>query len=122
MMNSSTIFAAIATNSTKKPAPVYPLSDQVGALAGVVLLAGCCGAAVSMLPGYQFPKIWKFPGYKTPTIMKVITIPPLLGMIIMGFIARNYLGDIMKAYPTVWAGYIRSICISMILTRGGLGI
>ena len=54
--------------------------------------------------------------------MTSIIIPSLLGMIVMGCVARNYCGSIMNSYPTVWAGYIRSICIAVILTRGGFGV
>ena len=107
---------------TPTPKPVYPLSDQVAALAIVVLLSGVMGAILGMLPGYKFPRFWKFPGYETPVIMKAVTLPPLLGMIFMGFISRNFFGPLMNAYPAPWTPWMRSICLNVILIRGGFGV
>jgi hypothetical protein len=49
-------------------------------------------------------------------------IPPLIGMIAMGFLSRNFMGGFMNAYPTNWSAYIRIICLCMILMRGGLTV
>ena len=50
-----------------------------------------------------------------------ITVPPLVGMIAFGCIARNFFGDyVMNNYPDYWADWIRQICLSIILMRGGL--
>jgi len=43
-------------------------------------------------------------------------------MIILGCIARNLFGSVMDAYPTLWTSYIRSICLSILLIRGGLQV
>ena len=56
-----------------------------------------------------------------PRVQKLIMIPPLVGMIIFGCLARNFLPqDSMNHYPDVNAGYIRILCLSVILLRGGL--
>jgi len=50
-----------------------------------------------------------------------ITIPDLVGIIIFGCIARNWFPDsLMHHYPNEWAAWIRTICLSIILMRGGL--
>lgn len=59
---------------------------------------------------------WKF-----PSCPKYVQIPPLVGMIIMGCIARNFLCNAyMQHYPVQLAGMLRLICLSVILLRGGL--
>jgi solute carrier family 9B (sodium/hydrogen exchanger), member 1/2 len=56
-----------------------------------------------------------------PRLLKAIQIPPLVGMIIFGCLARNFLPqDSMTHYPDKNAGYLRLICLSVILLRGGL--
>ena len=48
-------------------------------------------------------------------------VPPLVGMIIAGCIARNFFGTLtMDHYPDLWSDWIRQICLSVILMRGGL--
>ena len=50
-----------------------------------------------------------------------IEIPPLVGMIVFGCIARNFFcTEYMEHYPEPWAGWIRSVCLSIILLRGGM--
>ena len=50
-----------------------------------------------------------------------IEIPPLVGMIVFGCIARNlFCTSYMEHYPEYYAGWIRSICLSIILMRGGM--
>jgi NhaP-type Na+/H+ or K+/H+ antiporter len=53
-------------------------------------------------------------------VLKSITIPPLVGMIIMGGVARNAFPTLMEDYNDEWANYIRQVCLSVILLRGGL--
>ena len=50
-----------------------------------------------------------------------IQIPPLVGMILAGCLARNFLcNDYMQHYPEVTASWIRIVCLSIILLRGGM--
>lgn len=56
-------------------------------------------------------------------ILKTITIPTLVGMLVAGCLARNFLpGILMDPYPASFAAYLRSICLSTLLIRGGLSI
>lgn len=52
---------------------------------------------------------------------QTVQVPPLVGMIIFGCLARNYLcDDYMQHYPIATASTIRLVCLSIILLRGGL--
>lgn len=53
--------------------------------------------------------------------MTKISIPPLVGMIIFGCLARNtFCTEYMEHYPEPYAAWVRSICLSIILLRGGM--
>lgn len=59
--------------------------------------------------------------FKIKPLCTCITCPALVGMIIFGCIARNFTGDYtMDNYPDYWADWIRQVCLSIILMRGGL--
>jgi hypothetical protein len=78
---------------------------------------------MGLLPGYEFPKIGKFGGWKIKPLLTVISIPPLLGQIIMGAIVRNAMPDsVMKPYPASWTTWMRSCCLAILLVRGGLSV
>ena len=50
-----------------------------------------------------------------------IQIPPLVGMILFGCLARNFLcTEYMQHYPEITASWIRVVCLSIILMRGGM--
>lgn len=50
-------------------------------------------------------------------------MPPLVLMIIMGCVARNTISqDVMSAFPNQLSQYIRSTCLSIVLTRGGMTV
>lgn len=54
-------------------------------------------------------------------VLTAIQIPPLVGMIIFGCLARNFLGPTyMIHYPDITASWVRMVCLSIILLRGGL--
>ena len=80
------------------------------------------GGIVVLLRGYKFPKIGKYPCYESKPLMKLVIIPALVGMIFMGFISRNFFGSFMNAYPSTWTPWMRNICLSVILMRGGFGV
>ena len=107
--------------SSSAPSP-YSIGERVGALAIVVILAGIAGALLGLLGGYHFPKIGPFKGYHLKPVIKVITIPPLVAMIILGCVARNCFGQVTKPFPDDWASVIRNICLAMLLIRGGLQV
>ena len=67
------------------------------------------------------PNKWLKEGFKMRAMSDVITIPVLVGIIIFGCIARNWFPqDVMEHYPNEWAEWIRTVCLSIILMRGGL--
>ena len=92
------------------------------ALLLVVLFAGVGGFLTKLLKGADIkPNGCCTKGLKIPPVSQTITIPVLVGIIIFGCIARNWFPqDIMDAYPNAWAGWIRTVCLSIILLRGGL--
>ena len=52
---------------------------------------------------------------------RTIIIPPLVGMLIFGCIARNFFGDyVNRYYPLSWAEWSRKFTLCIILLRGGL--
>lgn len=59
---------------------------------------------------------WKF-----PACPRWVNIPPLVGMIIAGCLARNFCAEqTMQHYPVALASILRIVCLSIILMRGGL--
>ena len=54
--------------------------------------------------------------------MKVFCLPPLLGMIIAGFLLRNLPNDIISSINPVWSSTIRNIALVIVLIRGGLSL
>jgi len=52
---------------------------------------------------------------------KKLAIPPLVGMIIFGCIARNiFESSAPDVYSEMWADWIRQVCLCVILMMGGL--
>ena len=95
--------------------------ENILALLVVVLCATVGGMLVQMIiHGLSF-KSGKVGPIKIKPLLTSITIPPLVGMIIFGCLARNYLcAAYMDHYPEYIAGWIRSVCLSIILLRGGM--
>ena len=91
------------------------------ALFVVVVMAAVGGILVQiMLKGINFTSGKVGPVNIKPLLTKV-QIPPLVGMIVFGCLARNYLcSAYMDHYPEIYASWIRSICLSVILLRGGM--
>jgi hypothetical protein len=88
----------------------------------VVVIGAVGGVLVSFLGGIHLPKIGKFPGLNTRPLITSIVIPPLIGMIALGFVARNFVPLAAEAFPSRWAYFIRMICLCLLLLRGGLNI
>jgi hypothetical protein len=53
---------------------------------------------------------------------KKVTIPPLLGMLIGGFIAMNAINEIVGQMDAELSLYIRRFALTVILLRAGLGL
>jgi len=87
----------------------------------VVLCATCGGMLVQVLMKGVDIKSGSVGPIKIKPVLTCITIPPLVGMIIFGCLARNFLGqEYMQHYPNITASWVRMICLSIILLRGGL--
>lgn len=97
------------------------LGEQILALLVVVLLAACGGILTQILMhGISFQS-GKVGPVKINAALTKITIPPLVGMIVFGCLARNFLcNEYMQHYPSYYATWIRSVCLSVILLRGGM--
>jgi NhaP-type Na+/H+ or K+/H+ antiporter len=99
-----------------------PLQHAIGLI--VTYLVGSAGGVLfAILSGGIDFKIGKIGPVQIKPLLSKIVIPPLVGMIIFGCLARNFLcGWYMDVYPDKYAGEIRSICLSIILMRGGMTI
>ena len=97
------------------------LAEQLTALFVVVLLATAGGIFVQiMMKGIIFSS-GKVGPLHIKAMLTKIEIPPLVGMIVFGCLARNFLCNAyMQHYPEYYAGWIRSVCLSIILMRGGM--
>jgi hypothetical protein len=73
--------------------------DNYGEAVGSYLILTAFGAAggylVAFMHGYKFPKFLCFKGYTLKPCITKFEIPTLLGMILFGFIARNYFGELL---------------------------
>lgn len=54
--------------------------------------------------------------------VKLVCLPPLLGMIIAGFLLRNLPNDIISDINPVWSSTIRNVALVIVLVRGGLSL
>jgi len=87
------------------------------------MFCSCIGGILfAFLGGIHFDKMLCIPDLHTKPILKAITLPPLIGMIIGGCLARNFFGITTEAYIELWAAYIRKIALCLLLLRGGLTI
>jgi NhaP-type Na+/H+ or K+/H+ antiporter len=102
--------------------PDSSFGQKLLALALVVLFATLGGFLTGLLKGMTVKpnSIFKN-GINIKPVSKKVTIPVLVGIIVFGSIARNTFGSkIMDHYPNDWAAWIRTVCLSIILLRGGL--
>ena len=120
--NSTNSTAATIVNAVVKAAVTYTAGEQVGALALVIGLAAVAGLVFGSLGGFNIPKIGRFQGLTVPALFTKVTIPPIVAMIVIGCIVRNFFGTVVKPYNNVWAQWIRMFCLAVLLVRGGLQI
>jgi Kef-type K+ transport system membrane component KefB len=73
-----------------------------------------------MFGGFKVPSIGKFKGFEVKPILGKVRIPPIIAMIIMGCIVRNFFGEVVQPYNSEWAQWIRMCCLAILLVRGGL--
>ncbi len=51
-----------------------------------------------------------------------VRMPPLLGMLVAGFLLRNLPGELLQALPERWSVALRLFALTVILLRAGLGL
>ena len=86
----------------------------------VALFAVVGGFLTSLLGGFKCP-CGPCKGKGWGNLLGKVTIPLLVGMIVFGCIGRNVLPtDLTEHYNDIWAGYIRMVCLGVILLRGGM--
>ncbi len=92
--------------------------DNLVTLAIVTGFAYFCGFLIMLTRGETLP--WPCAGKKFASLSETIKVPPLIGMIIGGIVARNFFGSYMDNFNDEWGTYIRMICLSVILLEGGM--
>ena len=71
----------------------YTIGEEVGALSLVIFLSAVGGTILGTLNnGFTFPNAWPFKGLVLKPLFNKIHVPPLMMMIIMGCIVRNFFG------------------------------
>ena len=87
-------------------------------------MAAFAGLLMGALSGFEIPKIGTWiKGYKVKPLFSKVKLPPIVAMIIMGCIVRNFFGSAVKlGYPDTWAQWIRTCCLAILLVRGGLQV
>ena len=97
------------------------LWQQITAIAVVILLGAFGGVLTqALMYGFEF-KTGKIGPLKLKRLQDKIQVPPLVGMIVMGCLARNFLPfDWMQYYPETMASYMRMETLAIILMIGGL--
>ncbi len=69
-----------------------------------MFIAAIGGLAIGMFGGFKIPGFGKFyQGFEVKPILTKIRLPPIVGMIIMGCVGRNYFGSLTKPFPNEWA-------------------
>ena len=102
--------------------PGTPLQHALGIIV-VYLVCSCGGILFAILAGGIDLKIGNVGPIRIKPLLTKINIPPLVGMIIFGFLARNFLCNwYMDFFPDKYASEIRSVSLSIILMRGGMTI
>lgn len=88
----------------------------------VILTSAVGGILIALIGGLHQTKLLCIPAINTKALFSAFKIPPLIGMILMGMVARNCFGREVIAYQEKWASMIREICLTLLLIRGGLTI
>jgi len=100
----------------------YTFGEELGAFLIIVASALAGGIFTGLFFGINLPGWGKFPSFRLPPLIRVFSIPPLILMIIMGLVSRNYFGEHADAFPSVWAVWIKNVALCILLIRGGLQV
>ena len=95
----------------------YTAGEEILAILVVVLSAAVAGALISVaVEGCKVPCF----NWQIKPLFTTLRIPPIIGMIIMGCVARNFFGSLVEPYNDGWALKLRTCCLAILLVRGGL--
>eukprot|EP00347_Sterkiella_histriomuscorum_P000158 403376950 len=75
---------------------------------------------IQLLGGITIKNSRCLPNIRIQPILRSVSIPPLIGMILFGFLARNFFGSVVEPFPTKWGAYVRGCTLSFLLVRGGM--
>jgi hypothetical protein len=119
----STNTTTLKTITATAPTATYTIGDSLAAYAAMWAVSFGIGVVIGLLGGFTFPKFGPIGGWRINPVIKGVVLPPLIFMIILGCVARNCFGpDLMAPYPNLWSSWVRSICLSILLVRGGLQV
>ena len=90
----------------------FDYGSAFGSFIVLTLFGTFGGYLIKFMHGFRFPKMFCFKGYELKPLIRGFQIPPLLGMILFGFIARNYFGGFVNKFPDTWASYLRSLVLA----------
>ena len=77
----------------------YTLAEELLDMTIVILFSVLGGVLISLIGGCNLEKSWYFPfNIKLKPLMTTVVIPPLLGMVVFGCLARNTFGREVVAY------------------------
>ncbi|XP_054710122.1 sodium/hydrogen exchanger 9B2-like isoform X2 [Uloborus diversus] len=107
--------------------PLAPLSTVASLVLVLALIYGTLWGLLGppVLPGGEIFALFVLSilAYLSGQVMKIVRVPTLVGMMILGFILRNVPHiDIAKDISGEWAGNIRNMALVLILLRAGLEV
>ena len=73
----------------------------------VVIISGAIGGfLISALSGIHVGKFLCFKGFTIKPLLKKVSLPPLVGMVIMGSVSRSFFSTATVAFNDRWASII----------------
>lgn len=100
----------------------YSVVQELGSLVFVIFCAVVGGTFFGIINGFKLPNIKPFNGYEVKPLLRCIQIPPIIAMIFAGCISRNFFGKIVAPYNPEFAQWLRTCCLAILLTKGGLQV
>jgi hypothetical protein len=92
---------------------------RVLALGGLAYAAAALAIGEQLLPGgrgWTVLLIW-FAAYAGGEIVKLVFLPPLLGILLSGIVLVNLPGKLVEGLPEEWGSSFRAGALAIILTR-----
>jgi hypothetical protein len=120
MLNSTANQSILNHTNSSNATATYNGGFQLGSFLLVSFMAAIGGLLIQLLNGLTIPKFLCFKGLKLKALFGRVHFPLLIGMVLGGIVARNYFGIAVLAYQEKWGGYLREVCVCILLMRGGL--